>query len=109
MNYNLYGNPLLFYGAALAGIYLWYLLIRPLPSVRGLTYIGQNTIIIIGMAGISAFILRGFQYVLLHTLTTTEKFGLPESLLRTLLEIILLIPAIYLINRYTPFILGRKR
>lgn len=109
MNYNFYGNPFLFYSAAFAGIYFWYYMIRLIPTVRVIEYIGQNTIILIGLLGVSSFILRGSYYVLFGALSTVEKTGLIETVIYTVLEISLLIPVMYVINRFAPFILGRVR
>jgi fucose 4-O-acetylase-like acetyltransferase len=107
MNYNYYGNPILFLISACSGIYLFYYLIRQLPTARWLSYIGQNTIIIVGLAGISTFIIRGLNYLIFRSLPSEARLGVPMSILFTFLEIGLLVPAIYIINRYFPFIIGR--
>lgn len=107
MNYNFCGNPLLFYSAAFAGIYFWYGVIRTLPTIRAVSYMGQNTIIMIGLVGISSFIMRGLHYLLTGMLFAGEKTYFTASVIYSLLDMALLVPVIYLINRYTPFILGR--
>ena len=109
MNYNFYGSPLLFYSAAFSGIYFWYYMIRLLPTMRLFEYMGQNTIILIGLAGVFSFILRGSYYLLFGSLYTVEKTGFIETVIYTVLEISLLIPVMYVINRFAPFILGRGR
>jgi fucose 4-O-acetylase-like acetyltransferase len=107
MNYNFYGNALLFFGAAFSGIYFWYLVIRGTRNFRFISYLGGNTIILIGMVGISSFVLRGLSYVLFDNLLVEEKFGIVDSLFYSVLEIALIVPVIYAINRFAPFILGR--
>ena len=107
MNYNLYGNPLFFYCAAFSGIYFWYYVIRVLPHNRAVAYIGQNTIILVGLLGISSFIIRGFHYLLFGALGSMGKSGIIETVIYSILAISLLIPVMYLINRFAPFILGR--
>jgi acyltransferase len=109
MNYNFFGNPFLFYGAAFAGIYFWYSMIRILPTVGAISYIGQNTIVLVGLVGITAFVLQGFMYLLFGSLPTIGKAGLLETIIYTVLEIILLMPVMYVINRFAPFILGRGK
>jgi fucose 4-O-acetylase-like acetyltransferase len=109
MNYNHYGNMFFFYAAALSGIYLSYLIIQKVPYLRIVSYIGQNTIIIVGLAGVLSFVVSGFIYLLFHTLPSHAKLDFPMTIFYTLLEIGLLIPVIYMINRFTPFIIGRKR
>ncbi len=107
MNYNFYGNPFFFFGAAFSGILFWYLIIRETREFRFISYLGKNTIILIGMAGISSFVLRGLSYLLFNDLLVGDKFGLVDSLFYSILEIALIVPVIYMINRFAPFILGR--
>jgi fucose 4-O-acetylase-like acetyltransferase len=47
MNYNHYGNIILFLSAALSGIYFSYFIAHWLPTLRTISYIGKNTIILI--------------------------------------------------------------
>ncbi len=107
LNYNFYGNPLFFFGAAFSGILFWYLIIRETRDFRFISYLGENTIILIGMAGISSFVLRGLSYLLFNNLLVENKFFLFDSLVYSIFEIALIVPVIYMINRFAPFILGR--
>ena len=107
MNYNHYGNPLLFYCGAFAGIYLWYYIISACPINRLVTFIGKNTIILVGLLGISTFILRGLHYLLFGTLGSIGKSGIISTVIYCTFSICMLIPVMYLINRFCPFILGR--
>lgn len=109
MNYNLYRNPLLFYTAAFGGIYFWYYMISFLPSINPIAYVGKNTIILIGLGGISAFIIRGIIYLITGTLQEANKVNLVESGIFSIFNIILLIPVIFVINRYIPWLIGRKK
>jgi fucose 4-O-acetylase-like acetyltransferase len=51
MNYNKLNNPFLFYIAAFAGIYFWNYIFHLIPLSRLLSYIGRNTIILVGLSG----------------------------------------------------------
>jgi len=107
MNYNFYGNLLFFYCASFAGIYFWYYVIHTLPINRAVSYIGKNTIIIVGLLGVSSFVIRGIQYLLFGTLDSLGKAGIITTIIYSILDITLLVPVMHLINRFTPFILGR--
>ncbi|MEI7635685.1 MAG: acyltransferase family protein [Syntrophus sp. (in: bacteria)] len=109
MNYNYYGNIFLFFITAFSGIYLSYFTVQMLPHLRIVSYIGKNTIIIVGLAGVSAFIVSGFNYIVFHNIPSHTKLDFPMTIYYSLLEIGLLIPIIFLINRFIPFITGRQR
>ena len=108
LNYNHYGNPVLFIITAFSGIYFSYLLVRKIYISRIISYVGQNTIIFIGLGGVSSFFIRGIFYIVTGSVTS-GKIGIIETIIYSCLEICLFLPVMYIINRYFPFILGRKR
>ncbi len=109
MNYNHYGNVFWFLIASFSGIYFSYLLFRMLPPSKILSYIGKSTIIIVGLVGIASFILHGLVFIIFRTLPSRTKLDLPFTLLFSFLEIVLIVPAIYFINKFVPFVIGREK
>lgn len=79
MNYNYYGNMLFFLSAVFSGIYFSYFIIRKLPTSHVISYISQNTIILVGLARVSSFIISGFYYLLFRTLPTGVKTGINDD------------------------------
>jgi len=108
MNYNHYGNMILFIIAALSGIYFSYLMLRELSVSHIISYVGQNTIILVGLGGISSFIIKSIYFVILKSFPIGEKMGLSETIIYSFLEIGLLLPVMYMINNYMPIIIGRE-
>jgi fucose 4-O-acetylase-like acetyltransferase len=105
MNGLEYGNPVYFYISAFSGILLCSELCRHLKKSRVLEYIGSNTIILVGMMGFAWYAVNGGWYIAFHH--KIEQPGLAFSFALAVLQIGLTIPAIYVINRWLPFVLGK--
>jgi len=106
MNDLLYGNIFYFYISAYLGVLFYSTLCKIIKKNRVITYVGSNTIIIIGLVGIARFILNGLSYTLFG-IKHIEQLGLGFTLAATIVQISLIIPVIYCINKWFPFILGR--
>jgi len=111
MNSNHYGNYFLFYAAAFSGIASWVLAALLVNKCNVLSYFGKNTMIILGLhvqAGLLAF--QVFTAVA-NRLTTSAVVVNDELLLFivTSLTLIMLVPFIYLINRFIPLAAGKTR
>ena len=109
MNYNHYGNLLLFYAAALSGILTWIMITSIIPGNNIVTYVGKNTIIIVGLSGVANFVLQGIYFLVTKELPGTSKIGIFESLAYSTLLIASLTPAMLILNNYMPYLLGRKK
>lgn len=107
MNNLAYGNVLYFYISALAGILFYVKLCELVETNKVIEYVGSNTVILIGSVGITAYFLRGVAYLLLHT--TLKQPGPGWALVLSILEIVFTVPAIYCINRWLPFVIGKSR
>ena len=105
------GNPFVYYPSILSVIGMWgaisLLLDRYCGLLRGLSYIGQNTLLIL-CAHIPVFgMIKGIA-MLCH---------IPLDFFETMLgclclwieTFVILIPAAYLANRYCPWIVGKKK
>jgi fucose 4-O-acetylase-like acetyltransferase len=107
MNSLEYGNIFLFYGSTLAGVKLYASLCRFIRKNMLMLYFGRNTLVILGMMGISWFVLNGILYLIFGFKVDLSGFG--SAVAASALQILLIVPAIYCMNRWTPFILGKPR
>lgn len=109
---NQMGNYFLFFIGALAGIILIICLMKMISMFfkenKLILYIGQNTLIILALHLISGSFVKAITYYV---------FGLPLSIYKipymtfiySIASVVVLIPVIYIINKYTPFLLGNFR
>lgn len=110
MNSNLYNNYLYFYLSSIAGIMVWLFIAHMLQNAKCISFIGQSSLIIlalhctIAISFIKAVISFGFKVPLEST-----NDSLVWGLVYTCGAIILLIPAIYIINNYFLWILGQRK
>lgn len=103
----IYGNIPLFYLSAISGVLFYVLLARCVPAFSVLTFVGMNSLIIymLHMRGLTVinFILNRVPNVQI------DESSLLGALLLSLLQILILVPAVLIINRFFPFLLGRTR
>ncbi len=107
MNSLRYGQPALFYAGALLGILAVFALASLIPQNRVLDYLGRNTLTIMALHGVAGSVVKA---------VIVFGLGVPLAALdRTILAngavavctILLLVPPVFIINRYLPFILGK--
>lgn len=106
---NYYGNILFYYLSALSGIIFVITLCKKIPQNKLLQYIGKNTIVILGLSSVSLFVIRGVFYLIYSRLPNLSNISIVVGLLMSFLQIAFLLPAIYIINSFFPFILGRGK
>jgi len=109
MNANDYGNILYFYVAALAGIGFYVILSHWIPQNWISRFIGQNTIIIMGLSGNVLFVILGLIYLASKPVGIFTSSSSWLAALYCLFEIAFLFPVIYFINRFLPFVIGRDK
>ncbi len=109
MNGNNYGNFFYFYAASLSGILTLICLSKLIGYNRIMCYIGENTIIILVLHNISHSIINGILKFALHIPVKSYEHMLGYLIGITLLQIALIVPAIYIINHFMPFLIGRKK
>ncbi|WP_461673448.1 acyltransferase family protein [Priestia megaterium] len=105
MSYNYYGNFFNFYIAAISGILVVILMSQILPKSRLLMYLGQNSLIIFALH----LLVKPFVVKPLDMLGLYQNNSVAIGLIVTLLQIIIIIPICYFLNKYTPFVLGKKK
>lgn len=104
--YSDYGNFLLMYLNGLAG-FLWvFALFSLFPTFRVVVWIGQNTLPILAFHLLAMTFMKGLAIlgfgVELH-------FNIWLSFIYGLLQIALVAPIIFILNRYFPFLVGTDR
>lgn len=108
---NQYGNYLLFYIGAFAGIGCMYSICRLLETflaqyLTWLSFIGRNTLIILCLHLNVFSIIKGFTYFICRL--PLDIFSQTWIIIvSSILNIIILIPIINVINRFFPFLIGK--
>jgi len=105
---NRMGNYLYFYIAAFSGIGFFTVVCSLIPINRALNYVGRNTLLIMGLHIPAFIVLNGLQKYLLPGGAQVLTGTFAGAILCTIMQIIILLPIIYIVNRNFRFILGRK-
>lgn len=100
------------YAASFVGIFTLIMIAKKVKSNQYINYVGQNTLICFALHGKVYSIIQtvlkkvttGFYTTVLNSTVASSIFCFALSLV---LSVILIIPA-YIINRWFPFIVGRK-
>ncbi|MED3564122.1 acyltransferase family protein [Bacillus xiapuensis] len=103
------GNIFLFYLSALSGIGAFMILIKRMKQSKILQYIGENSLIYLAFHQKIVFAL--FNLIIQNTLLDSEKLveiPLIKGSLYTLMAALILVPVIFAIKRYFPFMLGKS-
>jgi acyltransferase len=109
MNVLKYGDFFSYYLLAFSGIFGFVYLFKKIGNSKILEYYGRNSLIVLAFHFPLKDILT--KLVILSFGVELEYFyyNLAFALSLTVLNLLFLIPVIYLINNYFPFLLGRKR
>ena len=73
-----------------------------------LNFVGQNTLTIFALHMIVQSLLRGVLFKVLHVAPEILETSLAAGLAMTVATLIILVPAILFINRFTPWLAGKK-
>jgi fucose 4-O-acetylase-like acetyltransferase len=107
---NYYGNYFLYYLSFLSSVIVYSNFAYKLHNVKFLQYLGKNSIIIMGMHGL---ILSFYRVIDIYGLISrTFNYYMDDVSLAFLSTFIILIthlPFIYIINKYLPFAIGKRR
>lgn len=108
MNVMQYGNFFSFYLLAFSGIFTFVYFFKKTGRSKVLEYYGRNSLIILALHFPLKDVLTKFAAVILGVNTEYFYYNAGFALGFTVLNLILLVPIIYIINNYFPFILGKK-
>ncbi len=104
---SIYGEEILFFISGLSGSLAVILLLKSFPVFKFLAYLGKHTIVLL------ATHLRAFTVIklviFLITGVTVFNFSEIEKLLFAILQVLLLIPVIWFINKYIPVLDGKVK
>jgi acyltransferase len=109
MNVLKYGSFFSFYLLAFAGIFTFVYLSKRIVSSKVLEYYGKNSLIILAFHFPLKDILIKLVIIILGVDIEYIHYNAVFALGLTVLSLILLVPVIYIINNYFPFLLGKKR
>ena len=108
MNVMQYGNFFLFYLLAFSGIFTLVYIFKRTGRSEVLEYYGRNSLIILALHFPLKDILTKVVAIILGVNTEYFYYNAGFALGFTVLNLILVVPIIYIINNYFPFILGKK-
>lgn len=104
-----FNSHLLFLPASLSGICFMFLGGAILPQNRIFNFYGRNTILILGFHLICFSFIKAIQVFLFHIPIEKANETILPNLLYTCLAFLFLSPVILGINKYFPYLLGRKK
>lgn len=110
-----YGNYFYFWTAALCGILFFvsignlmeHLSLKFEVNLKFLQFIGQNTLLIFSFHLLAGGLLKGFTYYLLKLPLDIYQLSWVNHIY-SLLSILLLVPFILIINKYAPWLAGKR-
>ena len=103
----IYGEYLLFYLSAIAGVLFYILLSKVLPTPALFAFIGANSLVIY-MLHMRALTILNYIFNHFANLRIADN-TIIGALTLSMLQIMILVPVVLLINRYFLFLLGRRR
>lgn len=109
LNTNVYNNILYFYITAFCGIYMSVIICKKLPQIPYISFIAKNTLIILSLHGMAITILKAVQVFAFKIPLEILSSSLGVSILYSILAIVILIPVMIIIEKYFPFIIGKKK
>jgi Fucose 4-O-acetylase and related acetyltransferases len=108
MNILKYGNFFSFYLLAFSGIFTFVYISKRIVSSKVLEYYGRNSLTILALHFPLKDVLIKLAIIILGVDIEYIHYNVGIALGLTVLNLTLLVPVIYVINNYFPFILGKK-
>jgi fucose 4-O-acetylase-like acetyltransferase len=100
-----YGNEMLFFVSGLAGSIAFVLFFKVVPFFKFLSYLGNHTIVILAT---HLRMLTGIKLVMLFIFgMTVFEFTEVEKVMLSVLQISMIIPIIWFVNKYIPILDGK--
>lgn len=109
MNVLQYGGFFSFYLLAFSGIFTFVYLFKKIGSSKVLEYYGRNSLIVLALHFPLKDVLTKLVVIILGIDTEYFYYNASFALGLTVLNLLLLVPVIFVIDNYFPFILGKKR
>lgn len=109
MNTLKYGSFLSFYLLAFSGTFAFVFSFKKIGSSKILEFYGRNSIIVLALHFPLKDILTKLAVLTFGLDVQHFYYNAPFALILTGLNLLLMVPIIYVINNYFPFLLGKKR
>jgi fucose 4-O-acetylase-like acetyltransferase len=104
---SLYGNEILFLISGISGSIAYILLLKSFPILKFLSYLGKHTIVLLATHTRALTVIK---FVLMTLVgTTVFDFTELEKLILAVVQIALVIPVIWLVNKYIPVLDGKVK
>lgn len=97
------------YLTSFAGFFMIYLVSNMISENRPLQFLGQNTLVLLGIHEPIKRIVIEIVHRIFSIQTEIMRTNIIGKLIITALVILVCIPFIYIINRYLPFLIGRTK
>ncbi len=106
MSKGLYNNYLYMYLSGVGGTVFYLTLLNFLPRIKWISFLGVNTLLIMAFHLRAMTIVKFFQTYILHVEYNSSTLW---SIIYAVIQIIILIPLVWIINRYFPILVGKRR
>ena len=104
---SIYGNPLLFLLSGAAGSMAYLLLFKLLPRLSVLSYLGQHSIVILATHLRALTLIKLLLFLALSS--TVFVFSEWEKLGLSLIQLALIVPLIWMVNKTFPILDGKAK
>lgn len=104
---SIYGNPLLFLLSGAAGSMVYLLLFKLLPRLSVLSYLGQHSIVILATHLRALTLIKLLLFLALSS--TVFVFSEWEKLGLSLIQLALIVPLIWMVNKTFPILDGKAK
>lgn len=108
MNVLRYGGLFSYYILAFSGIFTFFYLFKRVGSSRVLEYYGKNSLIVLALHFPLKDIFTKLTVLILGIEIEAIHYNMGFALGLTILNLLCLVPLIFLINNYFPFLIGKK-
>ena len=108
MNVLEYGDFLSYYLLAFSGIFAFVYLFKRIGSSKILEFYGRNSLIVLALHFPLKAILTKLAILSFGVELNYFYYNMAFALSLTVLNLLFLVPVIYLINNYFPFLVGKK-
>jgi acyltransferase len=102
-----FNNYFLFYVSSFGLITGTAALCRMSKCNNVISSLGRNTIVIIGLSGAALMVIQGLFVLVVHHALSLQNVSLARAFALTVLQILVMFPAIIFLNCYLPGVLGR--
>lgn len=104
---SIYGTPMLFLTCALSGSLFYLMVFKTLPLFTFFSYIGKHTLLILATHLRALTFIKLLLFVIVGT--TVFDFSELEKFFLAILQIVILIPVVFLINKFAPILDGKVK